>query len=167
MKKQPRQPYQARSFLVTAENIINSVILTIRDLPIDLEKPLEIVIREKPKKRGLDQNALYHAGPLKDIADQAYIEGRVYSSAVWHEFFKELYLPNEFNMTHEELAKRVVRPDLYRKYTASPAGKFLLVGSTTELTKFGMAEYIEQVYAYGAEIGVMFTSNEKEGGYNG
>jgi hypothetical protein len=146
---------------------MNSAILAIRGLPIDLENPLEILIREKPKKRGLDQNARYHAGPLRDIADQAYVDGRVYSSAVWHEFLKELYLPSELHMTDEDLAKRVVRPDDYRKYAPSPGGKFLLVGSTTELTKFGMYEYTEQVYAYGAGLGVMFTSNKKEGGFHG
>jgi len=100
------------------------------------------------KARKPDQNALMWVGPLKDIAEQAWVNGRQFSDEVWHHHFKTLYLPEVFDA---ELCK-----EGYRKWDWSPSGAKVLVGSTTELTVRGFAQYLEQVYAEGAGMGVEF-----------
>ena len=116
--------------------------------PLDPARPLEFVLREKIKQRKPDQNSLMWVGPLKDISEQAYVGNRRYSDEVWHHHFKVLYLPEEFD---EELTKAG-----YKKWDYTPTGERVLVGSTTQLTVKGFALYLEQVYAFGANMGVMF-----------
>lgn len=120
-------------------------------LPLDAEKPLECIFREEQKRRRLDQNAAMWAGPLRDIAEQAYIQGRTYSAEIWHEHFKEQFLPEDFDA---ELCK-----EGYRKWDFTPAGKRVLIGSTTQLTIKGFALYLQQVEAFGANLGVQFSAN--------
>lgn len=123
-------------------------IAVVQNAPLDADKPLEFLVREEEKARKPDQNALMWAGPLKDIETQAWVNGRQFSDVVWHEHFKKLYLPEEFDA---ELCK-----EGYRKWDYTPAGDKVLVGSTTQLTVRGFAQYLEQVYADGAGMGVEF-----------
>jgi hypothetical protein len=122
--------------------------LLIDQAPVDPMQPIEVVIREKQKVRKPDANALMWAGPLSDISEQAYVNGRTYSPEVWHELYKRKYLPEEYD---SELCK-----EGYRKWDIAPDGKRILVGSTTQLTVKGFALYLEQVYADGASMGVQF-----------
>jgi len=133
----------------------------VKNAPIDPHNPLEIRVGEAVKVRTLDQNAAYHAGPLRDIADQAWIEGRQYSAAVLHEHFKAEYLPYEGELMGDELARRVKSPETYRKWDFKPNGDRVLVGSTTELTKFGFGEFMEQVQAFGSNLGVKFSERDR------
>ena len=126
--------------------------LVIDQAPVDMANPLEVVICEKQKVRKPDQNSLYWARELKDISEQAYVNGRTYSAEVWHDFFKREYLPEEHD---QELTK-----EGYRKWDIDPKGERVLVGSTTQLTIKGFALYLEQVTAYGAGLGVMFGMRE-------
>lgn len=126
-----------------AHTILNCV-------PLDPDKPIEFILREEQKQRKLDQNALMWVNQLADISAQAYIEGRTYSAKVWHEHFKELYLPEE----HED----GITKEGYRKYDYTPGGKRVLVGSTTQLTVRGFALYLTQIDAFGASLGVMFSA---------
>lgn len=118
------------------------------NLPLDPEEPLEVVVRERVKPRKLSQNALMWAGPLTDIAEQAWVQGRRFPAEVWHEQFKRDFLPEEYD------------PELclegYRKWDVTPRGDRVLVGSTTMLTRKGMAQYLQQVEAAGAALGVEF-----------
>lgn len=121
---------------------------------------IEVVLREPVKARSLDQNALMFAGPLKDISEQAWVHDRQYSVEVWHEYFKENCLPNELNEPYiHELVKH---PESYKKYDACPDGSLVLVGSTTELTKYGFSQYLEQLYSIGAKMGVLFSANKAQ-----
>lgn len=100
-------------------------------------------------------NAAMWAGPLKDIEEQAYVQGRTYSRQVWHEHFKEKFLPEHFD---PELCK-----EGYRKLDTKPDGQIILVGSTTQLTVKGFRDYLRQVEAYAAtELGVVFTASPRE-----
>jgi hypothetical protein len=128
----------------------------LRNLPIDAEKPLEVVFREEPKVRKPDANAAMWAGPLRDIATQGFIRGKQYSADCWHEFFKREYLPEEFDP--EQCREG------YRKWDHTPNGDRVLVGSTTQLTVKGFAIYMTQVEAFGAGIGVMFTEVKRREG---
>ena len=143
-----RDKYNTCSILLCGEAQRNTAITKLMSVPLDAIQPIEIVIRESPKARKLDQNAAYWAGPLSDIAEQAYIEGRTYSANAWHYYFKQLYLPEGFN---PELCK-----EGYRKWDYSPTGERILVGSTTQLTIKGFSNYLTQVEAHGASMGVLF-----------
>jgi hypothetical protein len=76
------------------------------------------------------------------------VHGRQYSALIWHEYFKEKFLPD---FPDPKLVK-----EGYRKYEETPDGKRVLVGSTSKLTKLGFSNYMEQIYAYGADLGVRF-----------
>jgi len=122
--------------------------LLIDQAPVDPMQPIEVVIREKQKVRKPDQNSLMWSGPLADISEQAYINGRTYTQEVWHDYFKRKCLPEEYD---PELCK-----EGYQKWDIGPDGERILVGSTKDLLVKGFALYLEQVYADGASMGVQF-----------
>jgi hypothetical protein len=133
----------------------DTAISAIQNAPIDIERPLEVIIREEQKGRSLSANALMWAGPLNDIATQAWVHGRQYSALIWHEYFKEKFLPNFPD------PKQV--KEGYMKYEETPDGRRVLTGSTNKLTKYGFSLYIENIYVYGAELGVRFSeANQTE-----
>lgn len=148
-----RQPFQTRTFRLVGTDQRARLIALVENLPIDFAKPLEVVIREEKKARKLDQNALYWAGPLRDIAEQAWVHGRQYSAEVFHEHFKREYLPDNESPDFDDMHVK----DGYQKWAITPSGDRVLIGSTTGLTVRGMAAYLEQVYAYGASLGVQFS----------
>ena len=124
-----------------------------QNIPIDPAQPIEVVIREENKIRKADANALMWAGPLRDIAEQAWCDGRQYSAEVWHEHCKREYLPNEL---HPDFDRSHVK-DGYQKWGITPFGDRVLLGSTTQLTVRGMSEYLDMVHALGASLGVQFS----------
>lgn len=151
MSKRP--PFATRTFLLVGADQRARLMALIENLPIDAAKPLEVVIREEKKKRSPDQNSLYWAGPLRDIAEQAWVDGRQYSAEVFHEYFKREFLPDPDHVDCDDSHIK----DGYAKWATTPGGERVLVGSTTGLTVRGMAAYLEQVYAYGASLGVQFS----------
>lgn len=130
------------------------VIKLIQNLPLDVDNPLEVVVREATKGRRLSQQALLFAGPMTDIASQAWFEGRQYSVEVLHEYLKRELLPEAFD---PELCK-----EGYIKFDVDPSGNRILVGSTTQLTVKGYSDYLEGVYAFGASLGVQFSASPSE-----
>lgn len=149
-----RPNFETRRILLRGGEQRQRAIALLQHVPLDAKKPLEVLVREEVKPRKLDQNALMWVGPLSDIAAQAWVNGRQFSDVTWHEHFKRLYLPEEFNA---DLCK-----EGYRKWDFTPAGEKVLVGSTTELTVKGFSQYLEQVYADGANMGVELHANPNE-----
>lgn len=143
-----REKFPARTIRLVGKQQMETALSLIPRLPVDSEKPLEIIIREEVKPRKLDQNSLMWAGPLSDIAAQAYYNGQTYPAEVWHETYKRLYLPEEFDA---DLTK-----EGYRKWAIDRDGERVMIGSTTQLTVKGFARYLEQVIADGAAMGVQF-----------
>jgi len=131
----------------------DTAISAIQNAPIDTERPLEVIIREEQKGRSLSANALMWAGPLNDIASQAWVHGKQYSALIWHEYFKEKFLPDFPDPAQVK--------DGYKKYEETPDGKRILIGSTQKLTKHGFNLYIESIYAYGADLGVRFSETDQ------
>lgn len=152
----PRQPFQTRTIRLVTEEVRANAHRVLDNIPIDSVKPLEMILREEKKARGLDQNAAMWAGPLADIAQQGWVSGRQYSAEVWHEHFKREYLPEDDDPELPILAK-----DGYSKWGFTPAGERVLVGSTTQLTRKGMTRYLQQIEAFGASLGVMFQASPR------
>lgn len=152
--KSERPPLARRPFRLVSEDVRERIISALRHLPIDELRPLEVVFQEEQKKRKLDANAAMWAGALRDLAEQAFIEGVKYSAPVWHEFAKKEFLPEVYD------------PELcmegYEKWSIDPRGDRVLIGSTTQLTVKGMALYMEELTAMGAHLGVLFTTRGRE-----
>ena len=152
-----RQKFQTRKFLLRGESQRDALIALAQNLPLDPEKPLEALIREEVKPRKPDQNSAMWAGPLRDIAEQAWVAGQTYSAEVWHEHFKRQYLPEDDDPDLAVLAK-----EGYRKWDYLPTGERVLVGSTTQLTVKGFAIYLTKVEADGASMGVIYHPSPNE-----
>jgi len=139
-----------KTYLLRGPSQLAAVQAQLGNLPLDDETPIEVLIREQVKPRKQSQNALMWVGPLADIAEQAWVNGQRFTAEAWNEHMKREYLPEEFD------------PELclegYRKWDYTPRGERVLVGSTTDLTVKGMAQYLTQVEAAGAELGVEFRS---------
>lgn len=93
------------------------------------------ILTVSKRKRTKPQNRRYWGrGVLAQIAEQAVVNGRLYSAEVWHEQFKRQFIG------YEEL----------------PNGQ--IVGkSSTELTTTGFSDFCAKVEAYAAtELGVTF-----------
>jgi len=152
-----RPKFATRTIRLDTPARVELFVAAVRSAPVDPDKPLEGLIREEQKVRKQTQNEAMWAGPLKDIAEQAWVKdeetgrSRLYSAPAWHEYFKEKYLPEDDDPDLETLVK-----EGYRKWDITPAGKRVLIGSTTQLLVRGMALYMQQVEAEGASMGVMF-----------
>ncbi|MGP1677881.1 MAG: recombination protein NinB [Burkholderiales bacterium] len=146
-----RPNYQTRTIRLVGEQQAELAIAALRHAPIDAEHPLEVVIREERKTRKPDQNSAMWSGPLRDIAEQAWVDRRQFAVETWHEYYKRKYLPEDDDPEIELLAK-----EGYRKWAIDPAGERVLIGSTTQLTVRGMAVYMEQIHAHGGSLGVQF-----------
>lgn len=144
-----RQKFEQRRILLREAEQVERAVAVIRNAPLDAKKPLEFLVREEVRARKLDQNALMWVGPLKDISEQAWTEGRQHSAQVWHEFFKQQFLPDLYD---PELCK----DEKYQKWTEGPGGDQVLVGSSTDLTVRGFSQYLERIHAFGASLGVEF-----------
>lgn len=153
-------PFKTRIIKLLGKPQLEAVFAVLRNLPLGAD--LEVVFRKAVKGRTLDQNAAMWSGPLRDITEQAWVDGRQFSEEVWHYHFKCEYLPDESALSREELEHAVKHPDTYRKWDIGPGGDRVLVGSTTELTKSGFADYLRQVEAFGDGLGVLFSANPRE-----
>ena len=153
-----RQKFTTRTIYLVGPQQIQTALALLANLPIDAKNPLEIVIREKTKIRKQSANDAMWAGALKDIEEQAWVDKRQFSASVWHELFKKEFLPEE--------AEEGITKDGYKKWDVDPKGDRVLVGSTTQLTVKGFSIYLEQVIAFGANLGVEFhaSPNQNYGG---
>ena len=113
-----RQTFSTRKFRLVGEFQRALAAAAVLNMPIDPESPLEVRIGEETKIRGLDANARMWVGPLKDIAEQAWVNGQQFKDIVWHEYFKIEYLPDDDDPDLAELAK-----EGYRKWAYMPNGR--------------------------------------------
>ncbi len=145
-----------QTFILVNECARKSAQTVLANLPID--GSIQIVIGPKKAIRTPDQSSLMWAGPLNDIAEQAWVNGRQYSAETWHEFFKRRFLPEG---TEDDYERRITKK-WNGKYAIGPDGERDLIGSTTQLSTYGMGIYITEIEAYGAsELGVRFTTKRR------
>lgn len=152
-----REKYPPRKIRLCSEVQRQTALRIIESAPLDEATPLEFLLREEVKARKPDQNSAMWAGPLKDIQDQAWLNGRQYSAEVWHEYFKAEFLPEEYD---PELCK-----EGYEKWQIGVKGERLLIGSTKSLTVKGFHEHMEKVHAFGADLEVKFHANPNDRRY--
>jgi hypothetical protein len=98
---------------------------------VEAGKPLAVIVQEYRAKRSLDQNRRYWL-LLNNIAENAWVNGRRFSSEAWHEHFKRLHIGLE----------------------ETPGGGSIGI-STTSLSVGEFADYMTKVEAYAAdELGI-------------
>ena len=147
-----RDKYPTRNIRLIGEVQVETAVRAVQLAPVDRDHPIEVVIREMVRARSSSANARYWA-VLHEIAEQGYVNCRTFSAETWHEHCRREFLPED---TDPEISLLVADPEKYRKWGYLPSGDRIIVGSTTDLTVRGFAEYLEQVYAMGAELGVLF-----------
>jgi hypothetical protein len=109
---------------------------------------LVVTIRELEDERSLQQNAFYWSFVLKNISQQATINGIGSDAYGWHYWFKKNILGYCFTKTKVPGSKRpVIRRELR---------------STTKLSVSKMSKYLEQVMAHAATTyGVAFEDGKR------
>ena len=120
--------------LIRSDQQKELLINKINNLPIDTDRPIQVVISEQTKARGLDQNGLMWKR-IGEIADQAFINKRKYSKECWHKYLKDNEMPEEVELKDGTIcSKWVEQIDGSRE-----------VISTTELSARCFAQYITYI----------------------
>lgn len=101
-------------------------------------EPLRVIVTSEEKKRNAEQNRFYWGVALRDVAEQAWIDGRQFDKDTWHEYFARKFgVCEDVTLPDGEIVVR-------RK-------------STTQMSIGEFSEYLNQVQAYAArELGVEF-----------
>lgn len=145
-----RDKYQTRTIRLTGQTRLQTARAILDNVPLDPEHPLEMVVREEVKKRGLDQNGYYFMR-IGEMAEQAWVLGQRYSKEAWHEYAKKNIMPEEIITKDGEVRS---------KWEPTPDGGMAVI-STAQLERGCFAEYTTAVEAYGAGLGVQFSVGRK------
>lgn len=146
-----RNPIDKITILLRTEAQRELLLKKISNLPIDADHPIQTVISEEVKKRGLDQNGLMWKR-ITEISQQGWINKRQYTKDCWHNYLKDNEMPEEVELKDGTIcSKWVEQIDGSRD-----------VISTTELSARFFSKYIMIIEAFGADLGVMFSANPRE-----
>lgn len=111
---------------------------------IDNGRPACIEVHEHDDDRSLQQNRFYWGACLRDISEQAKIEGQRYTVDAWHELFRRQFLGYEIEKVRVAGRKR---PVVNRR-----------LRSTAKLKVKAFSAYLDELQAFAAtELGVQFT----------
>lgn len=133
---QKRNPIAKMTFLIRSDQQKELLANKIGNLPVDIERPIQIVISEQTKKRTLPQNNTMW-GMLGDIARQVEWYGMMLSDKEWKDIFTA------------SLKKQKVAPGL--------DGGFVVLGAhTSEMNVQEMIDMITLMQAFGVEKNVKF-----------
>ncbi len=100
--------------------------------------PIRLIVTAEERRRTSESNRYYWGVVLRDISEQAWVEGRQYDKDTWHEYFADLY--------GVKAEKQL------------PDGRLILVRkSTSDYTIGEFSEYLTKVQAHAAnDFGVTF-----------
>ncbi|MGO4278228.1 recombination protein NinB [Cupriavidus sp. RAF20_2] len=100
--------------------------------------PIRLIVTADERRRTNESNRYYWGVVLRDIAEQAWVDGRQYDKDTWHEYFADLYGVK----TEKQL----------------PDGRLLLVRKSTSDYSVGeFSDYLTLVQANAAnDFGVSF-----------
>lgn len=144
-----RPEYKTRTIVLATEQHRLQAYAMLVNMPYGTE----VVGREISKARKPDQSSLMWAGPLRDIEQQAWVNGRQFTADTWHEYFKMMFAPEDDD---PELDSLVI--ECYRKWSITPDGTRVCTASTKKMKSKGMARYLDQIHAFGGDLGVRFTT---------
>ncbi|MBY4947018.1 recombination protein NinB [Cupriavidus respiraculi] len=104
----------------------------------DKGEPLRLILTSEEKKRNAEQNRYLWGVVYRDIAEQAWVDGRQFDKDAWHEYFARMYgVCEDVELPSGEVVSR-------RK-------------STTQMSVGEFSAYTAQVQAYAANnLGVSF-----------
>lgn len=112
-------------------------------------KQVRILTEEAEDTRSLQQNAFYWAVVLREISEQARIEGVQWSADAWHQYAKRTYLGYEI--------KRTVIAGRKRKAVSRQ------LRSTTKQSVKRMSKYLDELMAFAVtDLGVRFSETRWE-----
>ena len=120
-------------------------------MSIPLDDPIQVIIGNKPKARGLDQNGLMWKR-IGEISAQGWINKRQYHKECWHKYLKDNEMPEEVELKDGTICSKWV----------DQIGGSMETISTTELSSRCFSEYITIIEAFGAGLGVMFSANPRD-----
>lgn len=107
-------------------------------------KTAHIRCSEHEEDRTVQQNRFYWGPCLKEISEQARIEGQRWTAEAWHELFKRTFLGYEIKKVRVAGKKR---PVVIRR-----------LRSTTGLKVRPMGKYLDELQAFAAtDLGVQFS----------
>jgi hypothetical protein len=107
-------------------------------------KPVRVMVQEHEEDRTLQANRYYWGPCLKEIAEQASLNGQRYVGEAWHEFFRRQYLGYEIRKTYVAGKKK---PVIVRR-----------LKSTRDLKVRAFSVYLEQIQAFAStDLGVRFS----------
>lgn len=114
-----------------------------------IERQYRVTFSEDRDGRSLRQLRFYWGVVLKQISEQAMLNGARYSAKGWHEAFKRQVLG--FEVVKVQVAGRK-HPQVYRR-----------LRSTTDLTVKQMSEYLDEIIATATtDLGVVFNLDPVE-----
>ncbi len=148
---QKRNPIAKMTFLIRSDQQKEVLASKIANLPVDEDHPIQVVISEETKKRGLDQNGLMWKR-ITEISEQGWINKRQYNKDCWHKYLKDNEMPEEVELKDGTISSKWIEQiDGSRE-----------VISTTELSARCFSSYITIIEAFGAGLGVLFSANPRE-----
>jgi hypothetical protein len=130
-----------REFTLKNGGVWNAVVAFIKaNAPVFADKgePLRLIVTAEEKQRNAAQNRFYFGAVLKQVSEQAWVDGKQYDKDTWHEYFARKYgILDELTLPDGEIITR-------RK-------------STTQMSVGEFSEYLDNVQAYAGEtLGVQF-----------
>ncbi|MDE3023609.1 MAG: recombination protein NinB, partial [Pseudomonadota bacterium] len=101
-------------------------------------EPIRLIATTDERKRNAEQNRFLWGVVYRDIAEQAWVDGKQYGKDIWHEYFSRMF----------GVCDEVVLPD----------GEIIARRkSTTQMTVGEFAEFLTKIQAYAAnQLGVSF-----------
>lgn len=101
-------------------------------------EPIRLIVTTDEKKRNAEQNRFLWGVVYRDIAEQAWVDGRQYDKDTWHEYFARMFgVCEEITLPDGEIVTR-------RK-------------STTQMTVGEFSDFLTKIQAYAADnLGVQF-----------
>jgi hypothetical protein len=127
---------------------------------IAVGKAVRITIAEDENDISARQRGFLHAAVLPQIAEQVSVNGVRYTAKVWKEFFKDLFIPDKFDM-HRPPFVRDRKTGLLKPSTrAYPVKR---EKSTEKFGVKGYSDFIDKVIAHAVtEFNVVFVFDEDE-----
>lgn len=101
-------------------------------------EPIRLIVTTDEKKRNAEQNRFYWGVALRDISEQAWVDGKQFDKDTWHEYFARMFgVCDEITLPDGEIITR-------RK-------------STTQMSVGEFSAYMERVQAWASNnLGVEF-----------